>query len=153
MLKFKTLDCSELLWWYHCKYSDLNFTHMGILIWVHMTHHAQRCKCMQYGTASYLRTIVVHISEPFDIYSDSTCTLPIHSSLRGLLLIIQMSAQIQASPFAKHFLLPKKCYLCPPSAVECTPSSSPTPSFSEVTSKSCLEQEMKQCLERTVIHC
>lgn len=108
MLKFQTLDWSEPLWWYHCKYSDLNFTHMGILIWVHMTHHAQRCKCMQYGTASYLRTIVVHISEPFDIYSDSTCTLPIHSSLRGLLLMNPNVCANTSIPFCQTLYAAKE---------------------------------------------
>lgn len=74
---------------------------MGVLIRVRMTHHIQKAKCMQYGTASYLRTIVFHISEPFDLHSDFTCMLSTHSFLLGLLLIIQTSVQMQASLFAK----------------------------------------------------
>jgi len=103
---------------------------MGILFGVCMTHHIRRAKCMQYGTASYLRTIVLHISEPFDMHLDFTCALSIRSFLLGLLLIIQMSVEMQASLFCQtkmtYFMLPEKPYLCPPSAVELTPSSSPT---------------------------
>lgn len=128
---------------------------MGILIWVHMTHHVQKAKCMQYGTASYQRTIILHISEPFDMHWNFTCMLSIHSVLLGLLPIIRMSVQMQASLFAKQKLLSAAKEMLPLSTFSCGiyPFLLFYTSWSEATSKSCLEQEVNQSLERSLFHC